>query len=100
MAIDSGWLERVRQQNRESFGMEGMGDLGAGAQDLVDALNAQKAAREPVSHPAQDPSQPNYQLPDMSLPPPAEIPSWVMWVGGAVAFTLLGLVAWSIAKRD
>ena len=45
--VDPQWLAGVRSKNRERFGLEGMGDLGAyqSAQDLVAAINVERGVR-------------------------------------------------------
>lgn len=111
MAVDPGWLKRVRKKNRAEYGMAGMGGLGAGADtshiaDTLYATRDQRAAAGFTRQAAEaeirakealasDPrTAAILALPKIEVPEASPIPkNWL--IGGAVAgVALVALIIW------
>jgi len=107
MAVDPVWLEGIRKKNRAKFGMGGLGGLGAGAQDIVNVLNARKAALEVTKareleaqiQAQQQAMQTGPVLPEIHVPEVPPIPRGVLIGGGLAMLAMFGLIAWAVAKR-
>ena len=118
MAVDPGWLERVRLANRERFGMAGMGDyagmggypgMGQAGSELVAALSRSKQARvaeeiakrpPPPGPPPGSPEAVLQALPPIPPPQPMQIPKSVIYLGGALAVGLVFVIGLSLLRRD
>jgi hypothetical protein len=93
-------LRRLDSQNGSAAGAlrrldSGGNGSGAGAQDLVSALNQQKRGKE-VAGPS-GPTAPT--LAPLQLPPAQPIPKNVLIFGGALAVGLLVIVGYAVYKR-
>ena len=109
MAVDPAWLQRVRQANRERFGMAGMSGMGqAAGSELVAALTRSKQARvaEQIAlHPAPPPPPGSTEsvlraLPPLEVPQATQIPKSVIYIGGALAVGLVLVIGFSLLRRE